>query len=677
MRARTRRVAAQLTVGATLLISLAVAGGPAEGVLLEPDLRSRDSGAVPTDITGLPPISTWSAKQIPLPANDVVYDPSRQTLLASVAGRDPSVGNEVVELDPATGAIIRHVFVGSEPGQLAITDDHSTLYVGLLGTNGIARVDLTTFTLVSSFSTGWNALMGPRYVEDIEAAPGRNDVVVASLTYGYQSGSDAGVFAYDDGVALPEHTEANNSPHSIEFGRSPGSLYGLWSGSPDSFFWMTLDSTGVQLNHRERLSEHFGWDIEFIGGHIYSPTGVVFDPVIRSVLGRFPASGGVEVIPRQDRIVFLSDNATVSIYDTTTFDLVESRPFDELFGFPGSLVRTDGRLAAATGSAIQLIGPRVRGGAVDLPPPPDDTINEFEVTDVELETNALLADSSRGLVYATLPSTEAMPNELVAFDPRDGSVVDHVRVGSEPGPMALTDDASTLYVGLSGTNSIVEVDLSSFTLTRSFSTGEDPTFGPRYAEDLATLPNRTDVVVAALYYFVEGVPRQAGNFVFEGGMMLPIHAPPTDGAKRIETGNAPARVYGSSFDTYYKMVVTSGGIHQKVTRTHMATGFDITWADGLLYATTGRVIDPDAVRIMGTYAGAGDGPIAAVTSQDRTYQIVSEFSSQTLREFDLTHLRPIASRTLWFSGTAHALVSTGSGLAASTDTHVLFLNPPD
>ena len=57
------------------------------------------------------PIATWNAKSVPVPATDLAYVASRDVLLATVTGGQPSLGNELVELDPETGAIGRHVHV--------------------------------------------------------------------------------------------------------------------------------------------------------------------------------------------------------------------------------------------------------------------------------------------------------------------------------------------------------------------------------------------------------------------------------------------------------------------------------------------------------------------------------------------------------------------------------------
>jgi YVTN family beta-propeller protein len=61
--------------------------------------------------------------EISLVANDILYDPFSRRIYASVPGGAGTAGNSVTVIDPATRAIGASVFVGSEPGQLAISDN--------------------------------------------------------------------------------------------------------------------------------------------------------------------------------------------------------------------------------------------------------------------------------------------------------------------------------------------------------------------------------------------------------------------------------------------------------------------------------------------------------------------------------------------------------------------------
>ena len=67
---------------------------------------------------------TWST--VPLATRDLAYSPLTQRLYATTPAN-----NSVQEIDPFSGALLRSLFVGSQPNKLAMSDTGSHLYVGL------------------------------------------------------------------------------------------------------------------------------------------------------------------------------------------------------------------------------------------------------------------------------------------------------------------------------------------------------------------------------------------------------------------------------------------------------------------------------------------------------------------------------------------------------------------
>ena len=88
---------------------------------------------------------------IPLSANDLLYDPQRKLLYASVPSTGGPKGNNVVAINPDTGDITNSVFVGSEPDRMAMTDDFQWLYVFNDGANSVARIGLDSFRADPAF----------------------------------------------------------------------------------------------------------------------------------------------------------------------------------------------------------------------------------------------------------------------------------------------------------------------------------------------------------------------------------------------------------------------------------------------------------------------------------------------------------------------------------------------
>jgi DNA-binding beta-propeller fold protein YncE len=68
-------------------------------------------------------------RQVTLPNYDRVYDRITQRIYASVPSSAESGGNSITAIDPVTGGLGTPLFVGSEPGRLALSNDGQSLYV--------------------------------------------------------------------------------------------------------------------------------------------------------------------------------------------------------------------------------------------------------------------------------------------------------------------------------------------------------------------------------------------------------------------------------------------------------------------------------------------------------------------------------------------------------------------
>ena len=131
------------------------------------------------------PLTFYSV--ITLGVNHILYDPFSRNIMASVgSGSSTVTGNSIVAITPDTGAISSAVSIGSQPTNLALTDDGQILYTILSGSQSVARYNMLTqqadFTYAvppdSSFDGGI-ALRG------ISAQPGTENTIaldIASFT---------------------------------------------------------------------------------------------------------------------------------------------------------------------------------------------------------------------------------------------------------------------------------------------------------------------------------------------------------------------------------------------------------------------------------------------------------------------------------------------------------------
>lgn len=162
-----------------------------------------------------------TVRRINLPCNDLFYDPHTRLLYASLPSSAGSRGNSIVPIDPVTGALGAHVFMGSEPDRIAASDDGRYLYVGLDGAAAVRRFNLKTQTAGPTFSLGSDPVYGPYTVGAMAVPPG-SPHSVAVLQYASYNAALIAVI-YDDGVPRPGifTIPYPESADEIGFGASP------------------------------------------------------------------------------------------------------------------------------------------------------------------------------------------------------------------------------------------------------------------------------------------------------------------------------------------------------------------------------------------------------------------------------------------------------------------------
>lgn len=265
-----------------------------------------------------------------LPANDLVFDRASGNLYASVPGRAGERGNHVVEIDPTTGELGRSVLVGSEPDQLALSDDGGVLYVALAGAAAVRRVELPSLEAGLQFSLGSDRFSGPHYVEDLEVLPDDSDAVAVARRVEGLSPKHAGVAIYDNGQQRPDETPGHTGSNVIEFGDAPNRLYGYNNESSESGFRrMDATASGVSVLDVTEVITELADDIEFADGRIYATSGQVLDPERRALVGTYVLEhpGPVEPVPAEGKVFFYASGSLLE-FDDATFVLVQSIPIE-------------------------------------------------------------------------------------------------------------------------------------------------------------------------------------------------------------------------------------------------------------------------------------------------------------------------------------------------------------
>jgi hypothetical protein len=281
-----------------------------------------------------------------------------------------------------------------------------------------------------------------------------------------------------------------------------------------------------------------------------------------------------------------------------------------------------------------------------------------------------------GRLYASVIGTDpTYPNSVVVIDPVSAAVVDQIGAGSEPGPLAVSDDGRYLYVGLDGAAEVRRITLASGTVDLTIALGADPFFGPFYAEDLVVPPGAPNQVVVSRYR--KGVsPRHGGLAIFDDGVQRPDETQDHTGSNRIEPSATGALLYGYNNETtefgLREVLITPTGLTQGAVWSNRVTGFgvDIAYADGNIFSTGGAVVTAATGNLAGTFPLEGVwGPVAPDPANGRVLFLV-EGMRTALEAYRLSTYARIASVEMPGSGFRRLVRWGTDGLAYVSDAGV-------
>ena len=283
---------------------------------------------------------------INIPNNDIVYNATDGLIYASVPiSGDGVSGNSVAGIDPATGNVMRQIWVGSNPNKVALSSDGTQLFVGLDGAAGIAQVDLTQGKVVNQFSLGggqgvYNPPLTALYLAAVPGSP--NSVAIATAAGLGNQGS--GITIYDSGVARANTWSSGEGPMS--FGASATTLYVLSGSTVEQ---LTLSASGVTAATALTTSAQSANWLQYDRGSLYLSSGQVLNASTGGLQGTFystatSAANGPIVSDSTLGRAFMAvapfgANASVLAFDETSFNQIGSIPFNDSSGSFTKIVR--------------------------------------------------------------------------------------------------------------------------------------------------------------------------------------------------------------------------------------------------------------------------------------------------------------------------------------------------
>jgi sugar lactone lactonase YvrE len=588
-------------------------------------------------------------RQIPLNTNDLILSSATQKLYASVPSIEGSTGNSIAEIDPNLGTITSSVFIGSEPTHLAQANDGATIYSVLQGAGAVRSFNIISHTAGSQFPIGHDNFDGVYIASDIAVAPDNPQIVALPRQPGQR-----GIAVYDNGVRRTK-TETLSASSFLTFGSTGSTIYGAGFSNLST---MTVNSEGVTVTSTVPFSS--GRDLVFANNLIYSSFGQVMNPSNGNLVGTFSglgsASQSVAVDTANGRIFFLvGDGGQIQIraFDINTFVPLGFITIQGVGGAPGSLVRwgTNGLAFRTSVRQLILIQTPLVNSSVPIPSPtptpsptPSPTpphIPTF-MRRVDLRANNLVFSSATQALYASVPSSAGSNgNSITKINPETGQVGPSTFVGSEPNKMAISADGLTLYTHLDGANAMRRFDVVSATPGLQFPTSSQVPI------DMDVVPGSPQSIALTRGTFGSGV------IIFDNAVQRANTGNnfPTIGP--IEFGATVSTLYGyNSNSTGFDLVkysVDGSGVTNVSSIGNLIIGFNngLKFSNGLLYSGQGRVVDPEANLLKGTFQGIGTPSAMAVdAAHNRVFYAFTSGSNVVLNAYDSNTFLLIGSVTL-------------------------------
>jgi hypothetical protein len=285
------------------------------GMIVVREPNGAESHAVGFPILPAAP-SVADSVTVALTTVDLVADPDRGVVYAAVPASAPAYPNEVVALDPGTGAVVWHTTAGSDPRRLVLSDDGAYLYVALWGAASVSRIDVASEAKdldIPLPAAGFR-------VEDLLVLPGSPTSIAVSLRNTCCSPRHEGVVVFDGAVQRPLATQDHTGSNRIEASSHGERIYGYNNETTEfGFRRILVRSDGVmQDGVYGGVVTGFGTDIIYDGGLVFTTRGGVIEPESRTVLGTFTGPGVMRPDVANGRVHFF-DGGTLSAHHYATF----------------------------------------------------------------------------------------------------------------------------------------------------------------------------------------------------------------------------------------------------------------------------------------------------------------------------------------------------------------------
>jgi uncharacterized protein (TIGR03437 family) len=650
------------------------------------------SPLAPVQPTPLPSPTKDSAGAIhvALAVGGMVFDSQRNLIWASVRASAGSYGNSLIGIDASSGNVSTPIYVGSDPGPVAITDDQSRAFVGLAGSPAIVPINLSTQTAGPPYpvltATAQYQAAGLWYPTVLANVPGEPESVVAVDSPSYLATTyNRNVAVYDPGGPRPQ--TFNKTVDTLINGDAQNAYYAENEVTSDfSLYHLLVNSSGITLDKQlYSIGDSFGGTLAYSNGALFSDAGTEWTPDASHILGTFAASGTPVPLPGLNQVayVFASPNqVTIVSFDLVTFRPVSTVSVKEpnLIGqsqILGAIAAGNGAIAFSISQEVVIIPP----SAFQLFPPVAPTLQTVApgVQKSSLPVYAIAVPPGTSSLVMSTPSTALnYGNSIMTMNPATGSVTSPVFVGSEPALLAITPDGSHAYTYLAGTGALARVNLATKMLDLTFSddfTGQGQQLGVWDMCAGADGGLAVSYVGGPVAVFDGAIPRKHADLNADNLAEFSADY-------QLACDNTGTKLYGydqwvSTFDVKSWSVSKNGVTPISLTGGLTSSYYtQIRLANGLLYSSNGNLIDAVRSRQIGQYQFPNlNQPLGSAVYPDQsTGRVYFLFSNQVL-VFDMYSYALLGTMKLPpVTGDYLYLVKwSDDGLAFNTDAGELYL----
>ncbi len=278
---------------------------------------------------------------------------------------------------------------------------------------------------------------------------------------------------------------------------------------------------------------------------------------------------------------------------------------------------------------------------------------------VPILANDISWSAAQGKIYAIVSKYSTTDQEtLVEIDPSSAAITRSLVLAGDPRVLSVSDDGSYAYIGFHDQNIVERVVLATFTSDLSINLGGSANTGPIYAGYLAAVPGSPRSVAVSTYANAPGLnsDNSEGVLLYDDDV---LRGAPFGGTtvgpmlNSIVFGSNGSALYACEpdYENLYTLSLSGTGLSQTavVNLGQIVFGDYLIYANGLLYDSRTRSLDPTTGKVTGSFLPAGSfgtATIAVDTSLNRAYVFFVDHPSNngewTIETFNLATMAPIS-----------------------------------